>query len=46
MPSGKDNRLFNNTIETSFKDPDFVTAFAVSMTLRRVSCLQSTNIDI
>lgn len=30
--------LFSKTIENSFSFPDFVTSFAVSMTLRRVSC--------
>lgn len=38
MAKGRDNKLFSNTIETSFRDPDLVACFALSMTRRRVSC--------
>lgn len=45
-PNGNDNKLFSNTIETSFREPELVTAFAVSIIRRRVSCLQSTNVNV
>lgn len=38
MAKGKDSALFNNTIEISFRDPDLVDCFAMSITWRRVSC--------
>lgn len=38
VAKGRDNKLFSNTIETSFRDPDLVACFALSMTRRRVSC--------
>lgn len=38
MPKGSDKRLLSSTIDTSLRDPDFVDCFALSMTLRRVSC--------
>ena len=38
MPKGSDKRLLSRTIDTSLRDPDFVDCFALSMTLRKVSC--------
>jgi hypothetical protein len=38
IPKGRDNKLFSRTIEISLRDPLLVNCFAVSITLRRVSC--------
>lgn len=46
MANGIESALFSNTIEISFREPDLVNCFAVSITLLSVSCANKTTIDV
>jgi hypothetical protein len=46
MANGIESELFNNTIEASFREPDLVACFAVSITLLIVSCANETTVEV
>jgi hypothetical protein len=46
MANGIESKLFNNTIETSFREPDLVACFAASITLLSVSCANERTVEV